>query len=128
MKPILRNRNDPLVTTLSTSLMIRFLLCLTRTVLRVKRPRCLCVHHSFSLVELVIARQSSAELDEPRQLSKSRFIWIELEGTRLSSDELGGTFRSCVENDGVRERSASLGGDRRSSIAATFFAFSLTSP
>ena len=128
MMSILRNRNDPLVTTLSTSLMIRFLLCLTRTVLRVKRPRCLCVHYSFSLVELVIARQSSAELDEPRQLSKSRFIWIELEGSRLSSDELGGTFRSCVENDRVRERSASLGGDRRSSIAATFFAFSLTSP
>ena len=123
MKPILRNRNDPLVTTLSTSLMIRFLLCLTRTVMRVKRPQCLRVHYSFSLVELVIARLSSAELDGPRQLSKSRFIWIELEGTRLSSDELGGTFRSCVENDGVRERSASLGGDRRSSIEATFSPF-----
>ena len=128
MEPIFRNQIYPLVTTLLLSSMIRFLLCITRTVLRVKRPRCLCVHYSFSLVELVIARQSSAELDEPRQLSKSRFIWIELEGTRLSSDELGGALRSCVEYDGVRERSASLGGDRRSSIAATFFAFSLTSP
>ena len=123
MRPILRNRNDPLVTTLSTSLMIRFLLCLTRTVLRVKRPRCLCVHYSFSLVELVIARQSSAELDEPRQLSKSRSISMELEGARLSLDELGGALQSCVENDGDREGSASLGGDRRSSIAATFSPF-----
>ena len=74
-------------------------------------------------LELVIARQSSAELDEPRQLSKSRSISMELEGARLSLDELGGALRSCVEYDGVRLRLVSLGGDRRSSIVATFLPF-----